>query len=84
MVPLKKDGSLDVEQINKLPFEEYMDTMGDLTQKQVKEYISQLRINESNDPMQVVKVNYGRDDKRSGVDASELIQNLRQRCKKKQ
>ena len=39
---LKEDGSLDVERINKLPIEEYMDVMRDLTQEQIEEYISKL------------------------------------------
>lgn len=81
MIPLKEDGSLDIEGINKLPFEEYMDTMGDLKPTQVQEYLSKLQIKESQEPMHAIKVNYGREDERSGVDASELIQNLRARCK---
>ena len=34
MVLLKKDGSLDIERINSLPLEEYMDVIGDLTEEQ--------------------------------------------------
>ena len=45
MALLKEDGSLDVERIDKLPLEEYMNAMGDLTQGQVKEYISKSPIN---------------------------------------
>ena len=33
MALLKEDGSLDVEHINKLPLEEYMDTIGDLSEE---------------------------------------------------
>lgn len=73
---LKDDGSLNIEQINKLPFEEYMDAMGDLTISQVKEYLSKLHLKESSEPMQAIKVDYDRNDQRSGVDATELIQNL--------
>ena len=47
MALLKEDGSLDIERINKLPLEEYMEEMGTLTQEQVKEYISKLPINTS-------------------------------------
>lgn len=77
MALLKEDGSLDIERINKLPLEEYMNAMGDLTQEQVKEYISNLPINESNEPMRAVVVDYPMEE--DGVDAEELINNLRNR-----
>ena len=51
MALLKEDGSLDIERINNLPYEEYMEEMGTLTQEQVKEYISKLPINESVEPV---------------------------------
>lgn len=76
MVYMKEDSSLDIERINKLPVEEFMDRMGDLTPIQVKEYLSQLQISQSHEPMQPVKVNYDRSDKRSGIDAKEFLFNL--------
>ncbi len=51
---LKEDGSLDVERINKLPLEEYMDTVGDFTEEQYCEYLKKSPINESRSPMKVV------------------------------
>ena len=42
MALLKEDGSLDIERINNLPLEEYMEAMGDLTEEQIKEYNSKL------------------------------------------
>ena len=42
MAILKEGGSLDVERMNSLPLEEWMDEMGDLTQEQVEEYLSKL------------------------------------------
>ena len=51
---LKEDGSLNVELINKLPLEEYMETMGDLTQEQVKEYLCKTPINESKESMRAI------------------------------
>ena len=42
MVILKEDGSLDIERMNSLPLEEWMDEVGDLTQEQVEEYLSKL------------------------------------------
>ena len=59
---LKEDGSLDVERINKLPYEEYMEAMGTLTEAQVNEYISALPINESDEPVQDVHVDYSLQD----------------------
>lgn len=80
---LHENTNLKIEQINKLPFEEYMDVMGDLSMSQVKEYLSKLQLKESSEPMQAIKVDYDRNDERSGVDAGGLIKNLRERCKKK-
>ena len=77
MAYLKEDGSLDIERINSLPYEEYMDAMGDLTQEQVQEYLSKLPINESNEPVRAVLVDYP-----MGVDADELINNLGKRYEK--
>ena len=58
MTILKEDGSLDVERMNRLPLEEWMDEMGDLTQEQVEEYLSKLPINESNEPVRAIEVDY--------------------------
>ena len=82
---LKEDGSLDVERINKLPIDEYTDVMGNLTQEQIEEYISKLPINESHEPMHVVKVDYTLEEelKRGSVIAKDYINNMRERLKKK-
>lgn len=81
MVFLKEDGSLDIERINKLPLEEYMDMMGDLTQEQVREYVTKLPINESKEPMKAVIVDYTLEEEieRGGVIAEDLINNLRKK-----
>jgi len=42
MALLKEDGSLDIERINALPIEEYLQEMRTLTQEQVQEYLSKL------------------------------------------
>ena len=83
MALLKEDSSLDVERINKLPYEEYMDVMGTLTEAQVNEYLSALPINESKEPVQSVVVDYGLDDERSGVDADVLLNNMKKRYGKR-
>lgn len=80
MAYLKEDGSLDIERINSLPLEEYMDAMGDLTQEQVKEYMSKLPIDESNEPMRAINVDSSFD---VGVNADDVINNLRNMCKRK-
>lgn len=71
MALLKEDGSLDIERINKLPIEEYMDVVGDLTEEQYEEYLSKLPINESKEPIRVIKV-----DKPMGVNADDVINNI--------
>ena len=62
MALLKEDGSLDIERINKLPLEEYWKEMGIFTRKQMKEYMSKMPINESHEPVKVIKVNYSMED----------------------
>ena len=85
MAFLKEDGSLDIERINKLPLEEYMDMMGDLTQEQVREYVTKLPINESKEPMKAVIVDYTLEEEieRGGVIAEDLINNLRKKRMRK-
>ncbi len=85
MVFLKEDGSLDIERINKLPLDEYMDMMGDLTQEQVREYVTKLPINESKEPMKAVIVDYTLEEEieRGGVIAEDLINNLRKKRMRK-
>ena len=77
MALLKEDGSLDVERINQLPLEEYMEEMGTLTQEQIEEYISKLPINESGVPVCPTKVGYTIEDllKRGCVNAKDFLYN---------
>lgn len=77
MALLKEDGSLDIERINKLPLEEYMEEMGTLTQEQVKEYISKQPVNESKEPMQAIVVNYPMSE--DGVDAEDFLNKQRKK-----
>lgn len=80
---LNEDGSLNIEHINKLSYEEYMDTMGMLTQKQIKEYNSRLSINESNEPMQAVWVEYTLEEEfnRGSVDAIAFLNEMKKNYK---
>ena len=82
MVLLKEDGSLDIERINKLPIEEYMEVIGDLTKEQYECYQSKTLLNESHEPVKAIVVDYGFDDERSGVDADVFLNNLRGRLRK--
>ncbi len=77
MALLKEDGGLDIERINQLPFEEYMKEMGSLTEAQVNGYLSVLPINESNEPVQAVEVEYTLKDEleQGAVIASDYIKN---------
>ena len=81
---LKEDGSLDIKRINKLPIEEYMDVVGDLTEEQYEEYLSKLPINESNESMKAVVVDYTLEEEleRGAVIAEDYINNLRNRLMK--
>lgn len=85
MALLKEDGGLDIERINQLPFEEYMKEMGSLTEVQVNEYLSALTINESNEPVQAVEVEYTLKDEleQGAVIASDYIKNKVQELRQK-
>lgn len=79
MALLKEDGSLDIEPYNSLPLEEWMDEFATLTDEQVDEYISKLPVNESKEPVRVIKVDCLMEE--DGVDAEEFLNNLRKRLK---
>lgn len=81
MAILKEDGSLDVERMNSLPLDEWMDEMGDLTQEQVEDYLSKLPINESNEPVRAVEIDYTLEDelKRGSVIAEDFINKIGKR-----
>ena len=82
---LKEDGSLDIERINKLPLEEYMEEMGTLTEEQVKEYLSKVPINESKEPTRAVVVDYTlmEDLEKGTVIAEDFINKMRMKyCNK--
>ena len=76
MALLKEDGSLDIERINSMQFEEYMNEMGTLTREQVEEYLSKIPINESKTPMKAVVVE---SIEKYGVDAEDFLNNMREK-----
>lgn len=79
MIYLKEYGSLDVERINQLPIDEYVEVMGTLTQEQYKEYeehISKQPINESREGTKpiIVECTMEEDVERNGlVDVDEYL-----------
>lgn len=85
MALLKEDGSLDIERINNLPYEEYMEEMGTFTQEQVKEYISKLPINESVEPVTAIEVDYTLEDEleKGAVLADDLLNKLREKLRRR-
>lgn len=76
MALLKEDGRLDIERINSLSFDAYMDEMGTLTNEQIEEYLSKLPINESKQPMKAVIVE---SVEQYGVDADEFLNKMRKK-----
>lgn len=62
MALLKEDGSLDVEWIEKLPYDEQRRIMSKFTREQMEEYFSKIPITESNKPIEPIKVNYKMED----------------------
>lgn len=77
MVFLREDGSLDIDRINQLSFEEYMDMLGEFTSIQMDEYISKLPHIDTALCPRFIMVDYEIDDPRSGVDAEALLKELR-------
>ena len=78
MIYLKEDGCVDIDRINALPFEEYMDMMGNLTEEQIDEYMSKVPLIESHEPYIGVWVDYTLEEerKRGSVDAMDFLNNL--------
>lgn len=82
MTLLKEDGSLDVERINKLPYEEFTKVISKLTQTQLKEYRSKLPLNESYEPIEIIEVDYTmqEDVERNGlINADEMFDKIRKK-----
>lgn len=80
MALIKEDGSLDIERINKLSLEEWMQEIGNLTDKQFNEYNSKCPMNESKEPVRPVVVDYTLEEdieRNKIVNADDLINKLR-------
>lgn len=73
MLPLKEDGSLNIELIKKLPLDDYLEALGSFTHQQLQEYMSKLPEDRTGEPMIAHKVDFDFDDPRSGVDADKYL-----------
>lgn len=86
MVYLKEDGSLDIERINKLPIEEWMDMVGDMTKEELAYLEAHTPINEGTEQTKGVVVDYTLEEeieRGTAVDADMLLNNLREELKRK-
>ena len=82
MVFLKEDGSLDIERINKLPVEQHMNMLGELTSKQWDYYLSTWPIIDSNDCPRNIIVDYTMEDeikRGTAVDADIFLNKMRKK-----
>ena len=81
---LKEDGSLDVERINKLPIEEWMEAVGDMTKEEFAYLESHTPINEGCQRTKAVDFLPMNEviERGIGVDADELLNNLREELKR--
>ena len=73
-IPLKEDGSLDVDCINALPREQRMKVIGSFTREQFHEYLSKTPLNEGYIHTRVIKF-----DKPMGVNLSDVIDRIRRK-----
>lgn len=83
MIPLKEDGSPDVEFINKLPHDDYVDIISSMTTEQLEYYWAETPSEDNDSPVIPIKVDYGFDDPRSGVDADKFLRQMRRRLEKR-
>ena len=76
MVYLKEDGSLDIDKINNLPIEEYIEVVENMTDEQYHYYVSTSPINDGNQHTKAIPVDYTMEDeikRGTAVDFAEYI-----------
>lgn len=78
MALLNKDGSLDIEGIQKLPYQEYIHEISNFSKEQYDEYVSKIPPNESQDTILPIVVDDIEEYLREGgyVDAWDVINKL--------
>lgn len=86
-VPLKQDGTVDVEKIDNMPSDEYLHVLEAMTQEQYQYYSDNSPANKGNNgPSKAIPVNYTLEEaleKGWLVDANKHIQELRDKYLKK-
>lgn len=79
MVFLKGDGSLDITRIKRLNPIDRIEMISEMTEKQLELYFSTFRINECETrSLKPISVDFGFDDPRSGVDAFEFLDKMKE------
>lgn len=87
MIPLKEDGSLDIECIDQLPVEEHMRVLGEFTSRQMDEYLSRSSIIEDKNCPRNIIVDYTMEDelkRGSGVDMDVFLKKMKAELEKKE
>ena len=77
MIPVKEDGTLDTELINKLPLDDYMDVMGWLSESQIDYYMANTPMEPSTGPVIHIPEEDDIIDLGWGVDAKKLLDQMK-------
>lgn len=81
-IPLKPDGSLNIERINELPSEEHTEVICSLNSKQYDEYVATFPPNDGTQHTEAMIVDYTMEEeiaRGTGVDAAEYLNNMREK-----
>lgn len=77
MIPLKEDGSLDINRFRQFSREKCIEMIPEMTESQLKTYISSFPVNEGDKPPIIAEeVDYDFDDPRSGIDLLEFLDKM--------
>ena len=82
MIPIKEDGTLYVELINKLPLNDYMEVMGELSSKQLDYYMVNTPIEPATGPVIPILEEDDILDLGWGVDGKKLLQQMKRKLDK--
>ena len=82
MIPGKEDGTLDIELINKLPLDDYMDVMGSLSESQIDYYMANTPMEPSKGPVIPIPEEDDIIDLGRGVDAKKLLDQMKRELDK--
>lgn len=82
MALLKEDGSLDIERINNLSFDDFIEEISNFTDEQDEEYWSEVPVCESRAPVKPVILDYSMEEfvKRHGlINADDFINDIKKK-----